>query len=252
MSMDFSAYTRRSIYEQPFFRDIMRIRLPIPSNLVEQTSVSYDKAALGSVAGAVVDTLSPNAGGSAARNAGAIASGVAVGALQNLTAGAERVTGQPVGAAASSLTGITANPFQTVLFKSPEFRAHTFSWKFSPASSQESETLYNIINTFKYHSLPGLLGSGGVLFSYPEILKINFQPANSTRFLYQFKPCVVESITVNFTPSNGPSFFRDTLAPTAVEFTVRVQEIEIWTKSDIRGRSAAGSLSLPNVFRIFS
>jgi hypothetical protein len=253
MSMDFSSYTRRSIYEQPFFRDIMRIRLPIPSNLVEQTSVSYDKSAeLGSVAGSVVDTLSPNAGGTAGRNAGAIASGVAVGAIRNVTTGAERLSGLPIGAAASSLTGITPNPFQTVLFKSPDFRAHTFAWKFSPTSSEESETLYNIINTFKYHSLPGLLGSGGVLFSYPEILKINFQPANATRFLYQFKPCVVESITVNFTPANGPSFFRDTLAPTAVEFTIRVQEVEIWTKSDIRGRSAAGSLSLPNVFRIFS
>jgi hypothetical protein len=253
MSMDFSAYTRRSIYEQPFFRDIMRIRLPIPSNLVEQTSVSYDKSAeLGPVAGAVVDTLSPNAGGTADRNLGAIASGVAVGALRNVTAGAERFSGLPIGAAASSLTGITPNPFQTVLFKSPDFRAHTFSWRFSPASSEESETLYNIINTFKYHSLPGLLGSGGVLFSYPEILKINFQPAAATRFLYQFKPCVVESVTVNFTPAGGPAFFRDTLAPAGIEFSIRVQEIEIWTKSDIRGRNEGGSISLPNIFRIFS
>jgi hypothetical protein len=252
MSMDFSLYTRRSIYEQPFFRDVMRIRLPIPTNLVEQTSVSYSKAELGSVAGAVVDTLSPNGSRNANTNAGAIASGVAVGAVQNLTTAAERLSGIPIGAAASSLTGITPNPFQTVLFKSPEFRSHAFSWRFSPTSSQESETLYNIINTFKYHSLPGLLGSGGVLFSYPEILKINFQPANATRFLYQFKPCVVESITVNFTPANGPSFFRDTLAPAAVEFTIRVQEIEIWTKSDLRGRSDAGSISLPNVFRILS
>lgn len=244
--MDFSAYTRRSIYDQPFFRDVMRIRLPIPSNLIEQTSVSYDKSGeLGSVVGSVVDAI---AGGNNARNAEVVASGIAAGALRNLTAGAERFSNLPIGAGASALTGITLNPFQTVLFKSPEFRAHTFSWRFSPASRDESERLYSIINTFKYHSLPGLLGAGGVLFSYPEILKINFQPANATKFLYQFKPCVVESVTVNFTPAGGPAFFRDALAPVGIEFTIRVQEIEIWTKSDLRGRNEGGSISLPGVF----
>jgi hypothetical protein len=65
-------------------------------------------------------------------------------------------------------------------------------------------------------------------------LEINFRP--SDEFLYRFKPCVVESINVNFTPGSSPSFFRGTStrapAPTAVNIELRVQEIEIWTKAD--------------------
>jgi hypothetical protein len=38
-------------------------------------------------------------------------------------------------------------------------------------------------------------------------------------------------VTVNFAP-NSPSFFRSTNAPTALQFSIKVQEIEIWTKAD--------------------
>jgi hypothetical protein len=241
MSMQFKAYRRRSITEQPFYEGQMKIALPIPEGLVEQTSVTYDKAALGSAAGSIADAVSlrpsgdlETVAGQIARGVVSAAAGVGVGAAGEVLRGVGRVIGQEAVQtglnAAASVTGITTNPFQVVLFKSPEFRSHTFRWKFTPETKTESEVLRDLINTFKYHSLPGISAASGVFFSYPEILEINFRP--SDEFLYRFKPCVVESINVNFTPGNGPSFYRSTNAPGAVQVELRVQEIEIWTKAD--------------------
>jgi len=225
MSMQFSAYKRRSINDQPFFESQMKISLPIPENLVEDTSLNYDRNAnLGSVAGAAVESASQVFAGS-----GSIP-GIAGTILSSIGAqGAQRLLGDTGTNAASALTGVTQNPFQAVLFKSPNFRSHNFSWKFVPRDPTESRMLKDIIDTFKYHSLPGLSPLGGVFFLYPEILEINFRPSDT--FLYKFKPCVVENVTVNFAPS-GPSFFRTTNAPTAIQFSIKVQEIEIWTKAD--------------------
>jgi len=240
MSMQFSAYKRRSIYQQPFYQPEMKIRLPIPENLVERTSVNYDNNNLGSVAGAGVEALAgglSGEGGSFAQRAAAVASGVGVAsaqaALSNIVPGASQAANF-----ASTLSGITTNPFQVVLFRSPDFRSHTFSWRFVPINSDESEMIRSIVETFKYHSLPGLSAAGGVFFSYPEILEISFSPDDY--YLYKFKPCVVKEVAVNFAPS-APSFYRLTNAPTAVQFTINLQEIEIWTKADwVRNQERVG------------
>ena len=245
MSMQFSEYKRRSIYEQPFYETKMKISLPIPENLVEQIGLQYNKGEeLGSVAGSVMEGLS---GGPNASTASTIAAGAGVASAQALAGGAISASLRNLGVANSSassagaavtsqaanilsaVTGITTNPFQTVLFKAPHFRTHRFSWRLVPKSYDESERLREIIETFRFHSLPGISAAGGVFFSYPEILEVNFRP--SDKFLYKFKPCVVESISINYAPNN-PSFNRSSLAPTAVQFSINLQEIEIWTKAD--------------------
>lgn len=238
MSMEFQEYRRRSINEQPFYADVMKIRLPIPENLSEDTSVSYGKASLDSAIGAITESLSgqtPSTGitGTLTQigsRLGTAATGIGAQALRELAGNVVGVqTAQTALNAASALSGIAANPFQVVLFQSPNFRTHNFTWKFIPTTLEESQILSNLIQTFKYHSLPGISNAGAVFFSYPEILKINFRPSDD--FLYKFKPCVVDSITVNYAP-NSPSFVRTSGAPTALTFSIKLQEIEIMTKAD--------------------
>ena len=158
--------------------------------------------------------------------AGAIAQRLGLG-----TANANPLIAQSVQSAttaASVLSGITTNPFQVVLFKSPEFRRHTFSWRLVPRNLDESERIKNLVDVFKYHSLPGL-SPGAVFFSYPEVLEIKFRPTD--KYLYKFKPCVVRNVSINYAP-NSPSFYRSSNAPTAVQITISLQEIEIITKAD--------------------
>lgn len=247
ITMAFSEYTRRSIYNQPFFRDLTKIRLPIPDNLIENTDLNYDKSTnLGSVAGAFLESVAggTSGGGTLQERINSIASGLGVGAAGlGINAAGSALAQSVPGLSQSSvqtaitnslnavqvLSGITLNPFQVVMFKSPSFKSHTFSWRIVPKSQQETEKLRELIEMFKYHSLPGISAAGGIFFSYPEILKVNFMP--KSQYLYDFKPCVVESIQVNYAP-NSPSFYRKTSAPTAIQFSIRLQEIEIWTKAD--------------------
>lgn len=259
--MRFESYVRRSIYQQPFYTPVAGIRLPIPSRLQDSVSVQYDTGNLGTAVGAAADALQniPNIGNSIlAGNFGAAAteaarSGFSVFAgagatnidrAANIAAGAfnrvgAQVSGEQVRAGVESLTGITTNPFQVVLFKSPKFKTHNFSWKLVPKNREETETLEDVISTFKYHMLPSV-SAGGIFFGYPEILQIKLYPKDD--YLYKFKPCVVDSVSVNYAP-NGPSFYRETGAPAAVEFSVSLQEIEMWTKGDYfrdeNGRIAA-------------
>jgi len=243
ISMRFVQYSRRSIYEQPVFNDVMKISLPIPENLVDRTGINYTDENLGAAFGAATEALSgvSRVGGSvsdigdrlygAAAGVGVGVAQAAVGALGNSSSTVAQLISQNIqrGVTATSvLTGITTNPFQVVLFKSPDFRRHTFQWRLVPRNKQESDTIEKLVNTFKYHSLPGL-SSGAVFFSYPEVLEIKFRPAD--QYLYKFKPCVVRGITVNYAP-NSPSFYRSSSAPTAVQFSVELQEIELITKAD--------------------
>jgi hypothetical protein len=252
ISMRFVQYQRRSIYNQPVFSDVMKISLPIPENLVERTDVAYSNESLGSAVGAVTESLSGVTRLSSVQEAGdrifGATAGIGarvLGAIANTFVGNTNSQAaqefQRGLTAASVLTGVTTNPFQVVLFKSPDFRRHTFQWKLVPRNKQESDTIERLVNTFKYHALPGL-SPGAVFFSYPEILEIKFRPAD--QYLYKFKPCVVKNITVNYAP-NSPSFYKSSNAPTAVQFAVELQEIELITKADYlrdsQGRYGAGT-----------
>lgn len=241
----FQSYQRRSIYEQPFLTPTNGIRLPIPSRLTDNVSVNYDKESLGSAFGAAAEVASQATTSSSAgtalerlqRGAEAVAGGTAGFSAQALQNFAARAGADQALSAASAVTGIAFNPFQTVLFKNPNFKKHSFSWRFVPKSRDESIELENIIRLFKYHMLPGV-GVGGVFFTFPEILQIKLYP--SDLFLYQFKPCVVESVSVNYAPGGSPSFYGRTQAPTAIDFSVELQEIEIWTKADYQRDQATG------------
>lgn len=230
-NLRFSRYVRRSIREQPRLSVESGIKLPLPANLRESQSVTYETENLGPMIGAAADALT---GAFNETSVGTIGSGLAGGlAIGGAAEAYSRFNlfgfGNQVRGAVSSLTGTAVNPFQTVLFKAPSFKKHTFTWKLIPRNSKESESIRRIIELFKYHSSPGISQTGGVFFSYPEILDIQLFPDDI--YLYKFKPCVVESVTVNYAP-NGPSIYKGTGAPTAVEVTLSMQEIEYWTKND--------------------
>lgn len=239
-NLRFSRYVRRSIREQPRLTIESGIKLPLPTQgLRELQSVEYGTTELGPMIGAAADAISGFPAGDYSSLASSLASNLFVGgAAEAYSRAAFSPTGRfaalsgfenQARAAVSSLSGTAINPFQTVLFKAPNFKKHAFTWKLIPRNSKESEKIREIIERLKYHSSPGISQAGGVFFSYPEILEIQLFPNDV--YLYKFKPCVVESVTVNYAP-NGPSVYRETGAPTAVEISLGIQEIEYWTKND--------------------
>jgi hypothetical protein len=244
ITMQFMEYQRRSIFDQPFLDAKGGIRLPIPNQLVDTMAVTYDQAeAPGAVGAAIEQGLkgrnkqgSSDGAGILQGLAGAAKGAVAGGALGALT-GLAQAVGAPV-EQGLQLGGLAQNPFLTVLFKQPQFKRHQFSWKLTPNNERESNNLRDIILTLKSNMLPAMAPSaGGTLLKYPNMAIISLSPNQD--YLYKFKPCVIESMSVNYASAGMPSFFKRSDAPVDVTISLNLLEIEYWLKEDIEDPSGA-------------
>jgi hypothetical protein len=124
----------------------------------------------------------------------------------------------------STITGLSINPFMFMMYKRPTFKEHTFSWTLAPNNAQESETIKKIVNALKKAALPTPVGFAGALMKYPKLAMVRFMPDT---YLYKLKPCAIVSVQVDYNGSGIPSFFKDG-APTVVNLSVQLKEIELW------------------------
>lgn len=223
MSFRFVKYVKRNINDRKTIQDKRFITLPIPNNLVDSFSVSYDNTQLGPMLGGFGEALT---GGSASGAFNALTDGAAAGAITALS----NYVSPNLLPAASALSGVAINPFLTVVFKNPQFKTHNFTWKLIPRNKEESDEIRKIIAAIKYHMTPGLLTQSGVFFTYPEMVIIKLHPNDD--YTYKFKPCVLKTFDVNYAPVGAPSFYWYNGAPTAVEIKMSLQEIEYFTKLD--------------------
>jgi hypothetical protein len=228
ITFQFQSYQRRSIFDQVFLKATDGIRLPIPQNLVDTQSVKYGEEGAGSAVGAGMEGAAGGGGiGGMAKNAVGIAEGVGLDIASKAASGANIPFKQVL-----QMNGVAQNPFLTVLFESPAFKNHTFSWKLAPNNIQESNTLRDIITIFRKRMLPAMAPSmGGTLLTYPDMVIISLSP--SDEYLYKFKPCVIESMSINYAPATSPSFFKGTNAPTEVQLSLNLKEIEYWLQEDV-------------------
>jgi len=134
------------------------------------------------------------------------------------------------------LDGSIPNPLLVMLFKSPTFKKFSFSWTLAPKNSNESDSLDSIVKQFRKSMQPrkgsgaGGAGGNGVTLGYPDVVTVKFNPANK---LFTFKPCVIESIDVDYTGAGMPAFFKSSQAPVQVKLKVNLTEIEYWTQDDL-------------------
>lgn len=154
---------------------------------------------------------------------------LAGGVANMLGAGGAAQAGSAVVQGLGPLTGMAMNPFLFMQFKSPSFKEHTLTWTLTPSSEAESNSLRNIINLFKYEALPSVKGP---IYNYPTIVFPQIHP--SSFFTFKFKPCAIQSVQVDYTAAGGPSFFRNG-APTIVNLSINLKEIELWTKNNYDG-----------------
>lgn len=217
------------------------IRLPIPSNLVDNQRLSWQQA---SNVGALTEVLVDGIHGDVESMFGGLGSqfaNIAAQFSQEFRRLVQRGGIVDTGDAAAYLmqkSGIALNPALTQMFKHPEFKEHSFSWRLAPETPLESDTLQNIINTIKEQSLPDI-AAGGAFFSYPAIAMIQiFSGANGN--LYNFQPAVITSVSTNYAPMGVPSFFAGTNAPTIVELSINFLEIILNTRSNMNRENVSG------------
>lgn len=225
------------------------IVLPLPQNLRDNNSLSYgdvegnfltealtrivqDKSDMmrsgdmkANLEG-LIDSLNPND----LNKAGEAASGWGAKSAIAAARAAANVAGEPgLVDTALQLPGLADNPFTTVAFSGPRFKTHSFFWRLSAKSEEESVTIKNIVNTFKRVAHPDLLSAGlGGFYKYPWIVWPKFCPDESAEYMYRFKPCVITDVNINYSPNDRPGFYAISMAPIEVILELHLKEIEIW------------------------
>ena len=223
------------------------IKLPIPKSLRDNLSVSYESSSFGALAGAATDIL---AGDLILRDQ-VIRDPTLLPQMPQLPQGVQTLTtARAIDQIAQSkpaqvlqaLSGIAPNPYQTWLFKQPNFRNHSFNWILSPESPEESNIIRTIVHLFQKNMLPAKQNrNNALLLQFPSLVYIQLFAGNlqNSSYLYDFKPCVLKSVSVDYAASGKPAFFTSNNsrsvsgAPAAVSLSMELQEIEFWTSDDI-------------------
>lgn len=226
------------------------IALPIPQNIVDSQQLKWTErsALLGEFVGDTWDALT-NKGdwGDVTKDLGLAALNLpsTIGGLGTRLFGS---TGNAIATEASDVTkailqksGLAINPVLSQMFDTPEFKRHSFSWKFSPDTPEESQTVADIVEAFRFNALPDV-AYGGMFFKYPSIVKIRLHTGD--RDLYRFQPCVINAVEVNYASNQAqvPSFFSGTSMPTNITLKIDLVEIILNTRQNtkINGGTAFG------------
>lgn len=133
----------------------------------------------------------------------------------------------------SRLSGYSPNPRKEQVFREPSFRQFNFNYTFAPRSEEEARNVEAIIRQFKYHAHPSLNASD-FCYRYPsEFDIVHYHNGEENLHLPKHTTSVLESVGVNYAPSDNYSFFSNGM-PSVIQMSLRFLELAIVTKEDIR------------------
>ena len=212
------------------------ILLPMPSNISDSNSVSYDADSMNAIAATAVGlteemmtgvTFDKNFVTSITTTADSVMGQVGkfVGdntalksyATKALAAQAVNVFGANV--SLDSLlargSGAILNPNMQLLFKSPTLRTFRFSFKLAPRNPREATEVKAIIRSLKRNMAPKTTGQQvsdgtGVFLDTPNMFKLRYRKGNKDHpFLHRFKDCALSDMSVQYTGDNVYATYAD-------------------------------------------
>ena len=128
--------------------------------------------------------------------------------------------------------GFAQNPQVELLFKSVQNREFLFDFKFTPRTSEEAQTIINIIKAFKFHAAPEIPDTGnGRYFVPPDEFDIVFMYGDKRNpNLPQLSTCVLQGIDLNYASAGQWTTFKDGM-PVEISLQLRFKEVEIIHKA---------------------
>lgn len=216
------------------------ILLPLPLQLNDNTSI---KAGPTSAAGPAYDLISGAAqaglGGLALKMGEKFLSsksliGKIAAAAATFASGFAAANLDKIVSTAGVITGTAVNPFDTMMFEGVNLKKHSFSWKLSPSTKSESDSIRNIVNLLKQKSLPAYrnLKFG---FNYPSIANIAFIGIDQ-EYYYKLKPAMITDISIKYNNSDQLNVYRGG-KPVIVELNIELTEVTVHTSEDYGGSS---------------
>lgn len=209
------------------------IILPMPSNIQDTNSVSYDNDSLNTLAAGALDMVSgvmksTNLGinskqvreeNAAAFNQrkqgveqllGANTAQLQSLVLQQLAASAVNVFGANVSlnSLLARSEGKILNPNMELLFSNVTLRTFRFSFKFAPRDPNEATVVKSIIRSLKKNM--AAKRDGDIFLQTPNIFKLTYRKGNQNHpFLHRFKDCALSDMNVQYTGDNVYATYAD-------------------------------------------
>lgn len=239
-SFGVSQYSRDSLLGINASNSVEQFILPLPTTLADTHSVVYDDGMeIGKLWGNALQAIGSALSGQ--NSQGSLGENVLVGTVGTLP---------NISDYAGLFAGYMPNEFLTVLLRGPNYKQFKMDFVISPKSSQESENLRLILRKFNNFMAPGISPRGSI-FEFPLIFNICFSP--NPKYLFRFKPSVLENIQINYAGSGHPTFYKereksgsytgDQNAPETVAFTLNFLEMEYWLTGDFKDTNTVGTSS---------
>ena len=218
--------------------------LPIPGGINSTDTVSWggDKMDPAATAMANIALTSVNEGLGAGVDETQKALTTATKAPEMKKALSTAIAGSASGTGAQLLQrteGAIINPNMELLFKDPGLRDFNFSYKFTPRSSQEAQTIIKIIRFFK-EGMAVKKSESNLFLKAPNTWRLAYKHRGQDhKYLNKFKECAMKSFTVDYTPDGNYATFDDGVM-TAYNITLGFGELEPIFANDYEGIDGIG------------
>jgi hypothetical protein len=206
------------------------VTLPIPAGIGDANAVDWGSQSMNAleIEAAKIALQGINNGGEAAAGAAGDAAQKLKENLGDVKKGlsvyfAQAATG--VTGLLSRTQGAVTNPNMELLFNGPQLRPFSFTFKLSPRSKKESESVRSIIRFFKQGMSP-IRTESNLFLKAPHTFQIQYLHRNEEhKFINKIKECALLSFVVNYTPEGNYATFTDG-AMVSYEIQMQFTELE--------------------------
>jgi hypothetical protein len=209
-------------------RVVSSMAIYMPQNLKFNLRADYGPAEVGIGIGALAKAKDFFYGGGNWSDLGAAVSQAGkgiIGASAFLTGG---LMGG-VGAALQRRTGIAPSAMSEMIFNGIDYREFSFTFKFTPRSKMESDTVNKIVNEFKMAMLPERFGTASIAaYKVPFEFVIRFMKGTKINpFLEQIGLCACTAVEVDLGDKFSTHSYGD---PVTTNLTITFRELELIEK----------------------
>jgi hypothetical protein len=230
-------YSRPSPFSQHTTETMGVIRLPMPSQLIDEYGMQLNQAEfdlLGNYNN-VPQTLAAGQNKldeiTKEYNAGGFTGKLIEKVVLQAAAIAPSLSDTGLGKFGQSQTGMVRNPHLTTIFQGVHLKTYSFTWRLSPTSDAEAREINTMLNTIKAYMHPKFL-AGGFALEYPYIANLEFEVGDvAYSQLPKVRDSFITKLDVNTSAGGSIAFYRDG-NPVAIDISMGFQEIDILTRED--------------------
>lgn len=224
-----------------------KAEIHVPISFQVNDGFNYSGAELGAFGGGITQVL--NRGGSIGEAAfqGLKETGQSFLSVLKAFGGSEQELGRlgiarlarglPVGSQAVQVGArVSVNPNVRTAFQNVNVREFNFNFKFLPTSFEESKQVKAIINFFRWHSYPELIGDPdfSVGYEYPNMFRIKLLytgDGSAKNIGTPIKLCYCKSISTTYNPTSTTVFADG--SPTEIDMNLNFTEYKAQSRNDI-------------------